>query len=645
MSAATKELADLCKVLLTDSYGELAANVVGVLFNKGPLEISQIGQHLSIPQPAVSRTLVALVQNRFVLYWERQKKTYYYSNWEAIYTILWSGPVLVGAIERYGGSGDKEDDLDMHSDANPSEQTIPEIVKNIIVYGHMKTGDFIDAYQPELQVSVELGLAQLVRDQVLSPVKDFEFWPQFELRDSIYSKHLTRLSGDKSAPTSEAARKALADREAQTEIDALVKTKYELAKTRHDNPSTNGGVNGVNGRRRPNTGSGALGALLGGGNNNAHSGSLDIPRDTVLALDYDKFLVVARNEALVKVAAKRIGRVTSKVYAAALACYEPLLHRCNQEIHASVEYTITTMEIAKKLGADGDVTSAMLEDAIVSDISLGKRGRTPDSGGLSNKRARRANHQSPEDASSGAAMGDYINDYEDGEDEDEEHDENQSNFFAQSSTTINPGLVNQHLQLLADNSVKLLQNVGNKGGGEWFIPFKDLMDDVRRVTYDEIMENKYGTVATRILRVVREKGKVDEKMLTQLALIPAKDIRSNLTDLQNIGCLELQEIPRGVDRAPGRTFYLWFHRPHRAYTLLIEDLYRSMTRIYSRIQSERQRHLVLNAKLQREDVKDHEDEFLSLGEKEELRKMRQVEERLVIQLLRIDSLVRLFRDY
>ena len=38
---------------------------------------------------------------------------------------------------------------------------------------------------------------------------------------------------------------------------------------------------------------------------------------------------------------------------------------------------------------------------------------------------------------------------------------------------------------------------------------------------------------------------------------PAKDVRTLLTAMSALAVVSLQEVPKGADRAPGRTFYLW----------------------------------------------------------------------------------------
>jgi DNA-directed RNA polymerase III subunit RPC3 len=206
--------------------------------------------------------------------------------------------------------------------------------------------------------------------------------------------------------------------------------------------------------------------------------------------------------------------------------------------------------------------------------------------------------------------------------------------------------VNRHLELLSDSgSVRFLRKSGNKGGGEWFVPYAELILDLKRVTYDDIISRKCGVVAARLLRIIREKGKVDEKMLSEQALLQPKGMRKMLAELQTIGALDLQEVPRGNDRAAVRSFYFWFHRPDYAYSLLLLDMYKSMTRLYQRLLFERRQHSILLAKCGREDVKGRENELLSEQELRDLQKVRHREQVLLIQIFRIDSLVRIFRDY
>ena len=70
-----------------------------------------------------------------------------------------------------------------------------------------------------------------------------------------------------------------------------------------------------------------------------------------------------------------------------------------------------------------------------------------------------------------------------------------------------------------------------------------------------------------------------------------------------------------------------------------------MSRLYTRLLAERSDRHILLAKLEREDVKDNEALYLSEQEKRELRQLRKIEEKILVQILRLDGLVRMFRDY
>ncbi|ANB15043.1 Rpc82p [Sugiyamaella lignohabitans] len=621
---ASKELAELCEVILQDTYGELASSIVAILFAHGRLTASQISKNTKIPLAAVQRTLVALIQNRFVLYWqdlEGSKNVYYYANWQQCYSILWTGQIITTVNKMFS------ENLNTSSQASKAA----EVVKNMHIFGHMKVQDYLDAHSPEDSNEISSVMTSLVKQKILTPLYDFEFHPIEDIFGQLYQKHYKLINADRSGPQSEIAKKGAATIAAETDKSALLTRKDEanIGLIKVETASKNGGAN----RARKIIGSRR--------NASAENESWTVDKDIVLSVNHEKYLLLARNNDLVKLASKRVGKVTGQVYKRLLACYESKISRCNQEIQPGVDFNISTMEVAKGIDSQLDV-----QGSIVMPSNKRKVKQEVDDGGRLRKKTRL-------DGDLNGGLDDDVGDDDDDllDDDDAYDDDGHSdmNGSTNGSGSVNGKTsveaTNRHLELLADSPIRFVRKVGNRGGGEWFVPFNELVQDLKRVTYEDIITRKYGPVATRLLRVIREKGKVDEKLLSQITLLQSKDICSHLTDLQGIGCLNLQEVPKTNDRAPGRNFYLWFHKPTRAYSLLVQDLYKTMNRLYTRLGSERKTSSILLAKLEREDVKGNEETYLSAQEKRELAELRRAEEKLLVQLFRVEGLVRIFRDY
>jgi len=115
--------------------------------------------------------------------------------------------------------------------------------------------------------------------------------------------------------------------------------------------------------------------------------------------------------------------------------------------------------------------------------------------------------------------------------------------------------------------------------------------------------------------------------------------------MQEAGYVDTQEIPRDNSRQPSRTIYLWFYDQDRMRKLVLNDVYKAMSRLLQRIKVERERVHTVIEKAERLDVRGHEDKYLTKVEREALWAWRECEEKLLVQLSRQDDLVALLRDF
>lgn len=633
---ASKELAELCRVVVSDVYGELAGTVLRVLFDHGRLTAQDICKRGGLPAPAVQRTLVALIQNRFVLYWgEPGQRAYYTANWREAYAVLWTGPILSMVHERLGQDGGRA------GPGQDGEETggnvAAEVVKNMHVYGHMKASSYLEAHEAVegdagARHEVARALTALLEQRLLAPLYDYDFNSPEDVLQRLRKKHVEALAADASAPTSISARTALAHKRADEEYEALVqKGSQPKAGLK---PAADGGAAAAAAAKRRG------GAMARGGLAEATKWTVD--PDAVLRVNHGRFLVLARAEELATLARRRIGPVTAAVYRALLEASAAKVRECKQYVEPGAEFNVTTIEVARLLPPGLD-----LRAAIAGLAPRPKRGPTRPLGEDGGRKRLRLDANGSYVVDQDDDHNEYNNDYNDynGYGSDHSPYSNGTNGTS-NATAYDPDDVNRHLELLADCPfARFARKAGNKGGGEWFVPYRELVGDLQRAVYDDIVGRRCGPAAARALRIIREKGKVDEKMLWEMALLPTAAMRKVLGELQAMGAVDLQEVPRGNDRAASRSFFFWFHNSSRAHSLLLLDMYKSIARLYQRLLAERKHHSILLAKCEREDVKGHESELLADSELRELQRLRRREHMILVQIFRIDSLVRIFRDY
>jgi len=179
----------------------------------------------------------------------------------------------------------------------------------------------------------------------------------------------------------------------------------------------------------------------------------------------------------------------------------------------------------------------------------------------------------------------------------------------------------------------------------WTVEYRHLARKLRHLELERIIETRYGDVALRVVRVLHAKGKLDEKRLQEISLLPPKDLRQVLASMQAGGFVDLQEVPRDAQRQPSRTIYLWFYDPDRVRRNVLQDTYKAMSRCLQRIKFERNRLKAFLEKAERSDVKGNEERFLSEAELKTLQQWKDKEAMLLGEVSRLDDLVAVLRDF
>ena len=205
--------------------------------------------------------------------------------------------------------------------------------------------------------------------------------------------------------------------------------------------------------------------------------------------------------------------------------------------------------------------------------------------------------------------------------------------------------IDQHLSLLSQPPYNLTSKRVLSGLITWTVEFRHLARKLRHLELERMIEARYGDVALRVIRVLHAKGKLDEKRLQEISLLPFKDLRQVLASMQAGGFVDLQEVPRDAQRQPSRTIYLWFYDPDRIRNSILEDTYKAMSRCLQRLRFERNRLKEFLEKTERSDVKGNEERYLSQAELTLLDQWKAKEALLLGEVARLDEMVAVMRDY
>lgn len=337
----------------------------------------------------------------------------------------------------------------------------------------------------------------------------------------------------------------------------------------------------------------------------------------VIKVNYEKCKVAMRSEALERLAARSIGDVTAKVYGALLKLLEGQVHRCfddletydDEEDEDKAQPSATTLDIGDMLSPSLDLTTTIADD---DDDQLN---------------------------------GDHYNDT--GQDI-------KPSLAPPSSINTNNNIqdrnkrftqIEQHMSLLAEHPRAFCHKISTRGRGEWRINFPSLSRFLQRNEIESTISARFGSVATRIARMLHANGKLDEKQVANLTLMRQKDIRSIMAEMHESGFLEAQEVPKDNSRQPAKTLFLWYFDPERCRRLIVSMAYKAQARLIMRMRAEKADVMPVVQKAERLDVVGHEDEFLTQGDKATLRRWREFEEKLLCQLARQDELMAVMRDF
>jgi DNA-directed RNA polymerase III subunit RPC3 len=223
------------------------------------------------------------------------------------------------------------------------------------------------------------------------------------------------------------------------------------------------------------------------------------------------------------------------------------------------------------------------------------------------------------------------------------HHANGSTNGVEANGLLDDEEIEEGLEGIAEGPYPFLRH--DEDTKQWAVDKYGLATWIRDREILRLMRSRVSNIGMRLVRMMIDKGKLDERILLDLGLVHAKEMRQALAQLKSMGFIELQEVPREPHRQPSRTMYLWFFDPIRARDVLLGELYKSMARLYERLQTvERERMKATLEKVERDDVRDRVDEVVSGKEMVELRRFQAKEKWLLAEIGRLDESVALLRD-
>ncbi|RPA99946.1 hypothetical protein L873DRAFT_1843189 [Choiromyces venosus 120613-1] len=642
---------ELCVLLVKDIYGEVSSRVVSVLLELGRLPVSQLVRQLKLPEKIIKQTLAVLIQQHLVVHFAHletgQEVVYYECEWTQVYELLRAGRIIRAVEERFGNNG-------------------ALIVSNLLQLGHARVSDFIAAYGTSTKKSkitvngksdaltiedespitsietLKSVMADMLKERFLVQVQEHHMHIRTDTQNTLRAQLISQLR-----------KSQLSENKLGKEVDRQMKIKMqELA---DGDISEHAGMkrkvapaSKPRSKKRQKV---SIYDLI----EQEEEEEWEINENIVLRVNHEKFLVLFRNAELVSLAEGRHGKVSSQVYAEFLKRLEGKYFRCrelysaddDEEEDPKKRIKLSVLELSKTFSKDIDLENSIVAAPRPPKKKARKRSYSDDEGEdkpRTNGYKKKVNGKGKcrqSDSEDDGDDDDDLSDLEELNDDDDEEGIDAENRKKKHRME----LLKQHMQLLAEDSWKFVRLESNRGLGEWSVNYKELGKLMRHIELEKVVEETFGEMGLRLLRIIKDKGKLEEKQVASIALLKQKEIRSILTGLQENGYLHLQEVPKTSIPQVSRTYFLWFHDSDRAIQSLITDTHKAMSRAIQRTNVERTKRSSLLEKWERTDVQANVEEYLTTSEKRELEIWLSREEKLLCQLMRLDKTMMILRDF
>ncbi|KAI1278546.1 RNA polymerase III subunit RPC82 [Xylaria sp. FL0933] len=691
----TRNAAELCALLVNELYGQLPSRIVATLLARGRSNVRELALHTSLNPKQVRHGLALVIQHNLVFYHTDHDTavTTYEANPRASYHLARVGKILDVIDRKYGTmSRDLVNDLLMlghvevaelvryhrlkhgrkkgstngeqnHNRDHNHEHT-PDPDDNDLENGdpndpfdddshhvngngvaHETADDAVPAQVDEIYNTV----AQLIAAGVIESVSNTMFQSPQDLRASIEQECMQEFpNGVRGAKVT-------------SEFDAMVKSqikaigaertamKRKLQESAMFEPS--------NIKRRK---------LANGGMSNGFAGDSggSILRDepnTVVRLNFDKCLVELRNQKLTEHAEDFVGETTAQVYAALLAAICKKIYRCQHD-----QYTIMTEEEEEIYYMGGRVTTEEIFDHLSPGVDVSTGIGTASDEDIDIRFAEKIRKYPPQIQGSNLRKGlDEGDEILGSDDEDYDHSGerlkgahvNGNNGWSalngtkpdgdqsgdgQWSRTEQMRQMRQHLLILAEAKQQFVRHCGQN---EWTVDFGPIVQQLRNVELDTLIEDSFGRQGLRLTRILREKGKLDDKTLPAMALMRKPDVHVKMAEMEMAGFLEVQEVPRDNNRAANRTMFFWFFDEPRTLKRVLDNAYKSMVRCLERLEVERFKKRGTLSLADRTDVQGKEEDRLRGDVYNEYLEFLDIEKKLLSQVSRLDDLVSVIQDF
>lgn len=209
----------------------------------------------------------------------------------------------------------------------------------------------------------------------------------------------------------------------------------------------------------------------------------------------------------------------------------------------------------------------------------------------------------------------------------------------------------QYLSLLVEE--QFLLKTDDAGGGSYCVNYKSASNLLCQSVLESVVCERFGSKPLRLFRLLLLKKHLEQKQISDMALIPNKEAKEMLYSLLAENFISLQEIPRSSDYAPSRTFYLFSVNKNQVARVVLQRCYKALGNLMTKrkhVATENRRLLEKYAQWERQQASQGEDEVeieeaITPTEREAAEKVKLNIEKLEQGELQLDSTIICIEDY
>jgi DNA-directed RNA polymerase III subunit RPC3 len=148
--------------------------------------------------------------------------------------------------------------------------------------------------------------------------------------------------------------------------------------------------------------------------------------------------------------------------------------------------------------------------------------------------------------------------------------------------------IEQYVSIIEKDECGFVRKDNDLGGATYNIDMKKAFTQMTWSIIDNVVNQKFGTKAARIFRVVRAKKYIEQEEIQREAMIPPKEARLFTYKLLEENLVQIKSIKKSGGTGPSKPMYLFYVNQHQIARDLIETCYKTLYNFIVRVNQDKE---------------------------------------------------------